>query len=462
MPISFTDAFDVDKNLFNLTGAFDPILDVDSRLFIDPALLEITQEAEFKGSREEMEHFFSGIVSLLKRSTSSNDRFWKRADRELRFTEIKGTCLGYSKAGIDGNGIGSRLRNQVLSSIKELLDSGADDPILFELLGAFEEGIGSDRISDLLAYKLIDRICAYTERIISAVHFDGRRIEYHNYFLPASPYSTHAVLLLPKSILHPLPLAKKYEDIDAICRENERVRNCVNKWFDFSDGKHPTKSDIFYHLKNDVDFRNAYIMSYRDSVPVSYDYLKDPFGETFWYEQGKKLAENNPLTIDAGGSLESIVLQIVMRFKSLVETNGAWELLYKEDRTTPRKERSAQHLFSVVADSYCRANNIDISPEVNSGNGPVDFKFSYGYENKVLVELKLSSNSQLNHCLETQIPVYMRQEQTDKAVYLLLNVGNDKSVDRFHEKYSALDDEKKKKIGLVIVDAKPKQSASKA
>lgn len=462
MPISFTDAFEVDKSLFDLTGAFDPILDVDSHLFIDPALLEKTQEVEFAGSREEVEHFFSGIVSLLKHSKSPNDRFWKRADKELRFKEIKGTCLGYSKASIDGNGIGSQLREQILISIKELIDYGADDPILFELLGAFEEGVGCDRISDLLTYKLIDRICAYTERVINAVHFSGRRIEYHGLSLPSSPYSSHPVLLLPKNILHPLPLAKKYGDLTAICRENERVRNCVNNWFDFSDGKPPSKNDIFTHIKSDAVFRDAYIDSYKDSAAIPYDFSRDPLGEAIWYEQGKKLAENNPLAINTGGSLESIVMQIVMQFKSLVEENGSWELLYNEDRITPRRERSAQHLFSAVAVTYCRANNIDISPEVDSGNGPVDFKFSHGYENKVLVELKLSRNSQLNHCLETQIPIYMRQEHTDKAIYLLLNVGNDKPVDRFHEKYNALDAEKKRKIGLVIVDAKPKQSASKA
>lgn len=99
---------------------------------------------------------------------------------------------------------------------------------------------------------------------------------------------------------------------------------------------------------------------------------------------------------------------------------------------------------------------------MNSGNGPVDFKFSSGYLNKILVELKLSKNPQLQHCIDKQIPIYMKQENTDMAIYLLINVGNDKKVESFKNQYFALDKNIKDKISLIIVDAKPKDSASKA
>ena len=39
MIISLVDAFKVDKLKFEATGAFDPILGVDTRLFIDPSLI---------------------------------------------------------------------------------------------------------------------------------------------------------------------------------------------------------------------------------------------------------------------------------------------------------------------------------------------------------------------------------------------------------------------------------------
>lgn len=462
MPISFTDAFKIDKDTFDATGAFDPILDVDSKLFIDPALLEKTQCKEFLYARNEMEHYFSGIIALLKHSQVKGDRFWKRADKELCFTEIRGTCLGYSEKSIDGNGIGPNLRNQILRSIKQLIVSGADDPILFELLGAFEEKIGCDRISDLIAFRLIDRICSYTKRITEICNFKGPYISRYNYSLPKSPCSSEAVLLIPKEILHPLPLAKRFEDITHVCRENERVRENVNKWFDFTNGTKPQKNEIFYHLRNDPEFRKAYLDSYKNAPAVPYDFTKDTTGEITWYEKGKKIAAKYPCFITNKQSLKAIVTEITRHFKTLIEDNGIWEILYQDDRQTPRTERISQHLFAAIAKSYCEANNIDISPEVNSGNGPVDFKFSSGYLNKILVELKLSKNPQLQHCIDKQIPIYMKQENTDMAIYLLINVGNDKKVKSFKNQYLALDKNIRDKISLIIVDAKPKDSASKA
>ena len=160
--------------------------------------------------------------------------------------------------------------------------------------------------------------------------------------------------------------------------------------------------------------------------------------------------------------LESVVSAIVEQFKDSVENTGAWEILYAEDRRTPRKERTSQHLFASIAASYCKANDVDISPEANSGNGPVDFKFSTGYSNKVLVELKLSKNTHLDQCLQKQIPIYMKQEGTDSAIYLLINVGNDEKVEAFRQRYNELGPNVRRKIRLVVVDAKPKESASKA
>lgn len=469
MPVSFTDAFDVNKELFDSTDAFDPILDVDSKLFIDPALLPISSCPEFLGSKNEIEKFFSEIIALVRGSKTQGDRFWKAADKKLKFKEIKGTCLGYSESGIAGNAIGARYRNRILEALHELDEAGTADPIIFELIGVFEDGIGCDRISDLITYKLIGRICCFTTRIMKECAFGGPVTECNGFKLPFSPYSESPVLLLPKDILHPLPLAKRFEDLEAVCRENERVRNSVNRWFDFSGGRTPTKREMYDHFRDDPEFRAAYVEAYKEADACRYDFFADSEGETTWYEQGKRFAHLHPLTIARKPSslenetcLESVVVAIVEHFKSLVENNGAWELLFKEDRQTPRKERSSQHLFAAIASSYCRANNIDINPEVNSGNGPVDFKFSSGYENRVLVELKLSRNPKLCHCIDKQIPIYMAQEDTDKAIYLLINTGNDERVKSFCDKYHLLPAETKRKIPLVVVDAKPKASASTA
>src|SRR5690242_12148223 len=76
------------------------------------------------------------------------------------------------------------------------------------------------------------------------------------------------------------------------------------------------------------------------------------------------------------------------------ECNRLSRLLYNDDKS-PRKEKAAQLAFFGIANAYCEANNFDISPEADGGAGPVDFKISKGYEYRVVVEMKLSSNSNL-------------------------------------------------------------------
>ncbi len=462
MPISFTDASGVDKETFAASGAYDAILDIDSRFFIDPA----SSCPEFQGAREDLEHYCSGVISLLKLSSRPGDRRWKQADKLLTFKEIKGTCLGYSKEGVAGNAIGPTLRKNILNSITDLLEHGEVDPILFELIGAFEEGVGCDRISDLITYVLRERILAFTERVCIACGYSGNTVKIADFAVPYNPYAKSPTLLLPEDILHPLPLAEEFEDIDRVCVENERVRQTANDWFDFSSDKRPTKRQIFQALRGSVEFRDAYVNAYKSSKPRPYDFKKDSEGESAWYENGKAFAEANPLRISAKSesaeSLASIVDAICNSFKHGVEDNGQWELLFDDAKVKPRKERYAQRLFAAIAQSYCQANDIDINPEVNNGNGPVDFKFSKGYSNKALVEIKMSASSQLDHCLDVQIPRYLEQEACDKAVYLLIDTGNHKKVQEFANRYRAKAPEVRESIELLIVDASPKESASKA
>ena len=68
---------------------------------------------------------------------------------------------------------------------------------------------------------------------------------------------------------------------------------------------------------------------------------------------------------------------IIDQFVFLVENGALYELLWANDM--PRTERSAQKLFYGIADTYCKANNVDVSPEVDHGGGPVDFTFATSY-----------------------------------------------------------------------------------
>ncbi len=76
-----------------------------------------------------------------------------------------------------------------------------------------------------------------------------------------------------------------------------------------------------------------------------------------------------------------------------------------------------------MAHSYCRANNLDITPEAETGTGPVDFKVSSGFDGRVLVEIKLSTNEKMVAGYTRQLAAYKKAEQTLHGYYVVIDVG---------------------------------------
>src|SRR6202008_2938636 len=90
---------------------------------------------------------------------------------------------------------------------------------------------------------------------------------------------------------------------------------------------------------------------------------------------------------------------------------------------SPRPEKAAQRLFFAVAHAYCKANDIDLTPEADTGNGPVDFKMSSGFTGRVLVEIKLSTNPKVVAGYAKQLETYKEAEETTRGFYVMIDVG---------------------------------------
>ena len=468
MPVTFSEEFHVSKEALEKAGVFDVILDVDTRVFIDPALLELCTEPEFLDARAKVEGYFSDIITLLRHSKTAGDMYWRKAERMLTFSELSGTCFGYSQDGTGGNAIGSVLRKNILTIMKELMIEGETDPVLFELLGVFQEGIGCDRVSDLITFILRENILQYTQRVVTdagitpiTVHFGSKQ-----YQTCKNPYNNKPLLLLPGSILSPLPVAESFDDIDWICQKNERVRQEINAYFDLGNKKRLHKSQILSLMHSNLSFRSALVTAYKTIPKTAYDFSIDPAGEYVWLAAAREYVQKYPLSLSEApletvDDVLSVTQKICERFKSLIEDNLLYKLLY-DTNGKPKHESAAQLLFYGIADSYCDANNIDITKEGNNGRGPVDFKLSRGAREKVIVETKLTSNAQLRHGVETQVPIYMEQEKTKKAIYLVIDNGHPTALKNYIDFYNALDRETKGKISYMLIDATPKPSASKA
>lgn len=469
MPVSVTEHFKIDSSKFAATGAFDPLLDQDTHLFIDPFLLAGTKQPQFLDARERLLERFRDIIKLLAASKKPKDIFWNQAAKKLRFKEIAGFGLGYSKGGTSGSGIGPTFTLKLVDTANQIVKAGINDPEIFELIGIFEEGIGCDRISDMTAVILLPQFLKFTDAVFTAcgMKFPGFTYKNEKYNIPEHPFRPKTpVLLTPREFLRDLPVAHDWGDIGYVCAANAELRDKLNQllgvdWRKKTEGysKHEVRE---FFLKNPELLKDL-LASYKKSDRIKYNFDADPAGEVVWRSAATQCLVKFPLQIKKQASPKEAAEQICEHFKELIEANGLWRLLYQDEKCTKRKhERASQLLFHGIASSYCRANNLDISPESNGGSGPVDFKLSRGARGKTLVEAKLSTNGKLITGFEKQVSTYQRAEGADFVIYLILIVSkSDKVIERLKKRLEELDKAKKPRPAVVIVDGLPKKSASK-
>lgn len=324
MPVSISEHIGVAPHSFALTGALDAILDVDSKLFIDPHLLKSTQAPELQNSYEKIQKRFRDVLKLLSYSQSAGDVFWRRANELFSFPEVQGLCIGYSKKSTLGRGMGPQLRIQILTTAKTLVDIGIDDPEIFELIGIFEEKVGADRISDMTAGIILDDLLEYSQRIFSETN--AKTLEYpygdKKYRLCRNPFNNWPIILVPQDILQNLPMASSWDDIDEVSYFNRTLRNKVNSIVQGSwDKKKPSKSDIKHALLEDPNFLKDLIRIYRETPARIYDPANDRTGQIIWHSVSKKYTSDFPLDLPKVTSAEDeleIVLVICRKFKDLI------------------------------------------------------------------------------------------------------------------------------------------------
>ncbi len=468
MALSASDHLKIGPSKFAATGAFDPILDVDSLLFLDPLLLRKTKVPEFKQSYAKLETRFKEIGKLLRHSKTPDDPFWREAERRFKFPEVEGLCIGYSSKGTGGAGMGGGLRGTVLETGKAIIDGGNRDPEIFELMGLFERGVGRDRISDMVARVIISDIAAYTTRVFDRLGVKTKHLVFEKTKIQSivNPFNQKPLLLVPRSLLRDLPIAHSWDDISFAAAANQETRAHINKvigtqWQQQTVKKDDLRQLVLAHPELMADL----IKLYRSMKPVEYDFDRDPTGEVAWYRASRDAIHSLPLALmlpanPSALDILGVVQAIGENFKQLIENNGLNSLLF--DGVKPKHESASQKLFFGIADAYCAANNLDLSRESNAGRGPVDFKASKGYKNRVVVETKLSVNKRLMHGFTTQVAEYQKAEKSSLAVYIMIDVGGSRKQLRELHAYIKSQKAKKERIPEVIfVDGRKKPSASK-
>lgn len=453
---------EVDDKLDNL-GTFDARIDKDSNFFINIVRLKHSTTPEFADAYDLINKRFSEIATLLSNAQApiKNDVFFRSARKLFNFSEVNGINLGFSES-TTGSGFGDQLSMAVLEDAYQIVKAGSTQPELFHLVSLFEENVGPDRLSDMIASIIKPRIISYTRRILNDLDINPTtrpHLGFDDDGLLINPYKRCQLLLLPTDVLYKLPIAKNWEDIGYAAEKNAAIRREINheigdvweKWSS-SDRKNYVKEKIF--MRPDVCER--VVSSYRNEQPPALDLSSDPgyFSEVLFgaLKKGSDFTASDQEIDSYEGAKEVVAI-----FKHWIEFNHGWSLL--RGANSLNREKIAQMLIHLCAKYYVEKNNLDISFEPNAGRGPVDIKFSRGAD-KTVVETKLSTNHQYLHGYEVQVDEYAKSENTEKSIYVLIDLGNPRRIQTIIDKHRINVRSGNSFPDLVIVDAKEKKSAS--
>lgn len=372
---------------------FDPILDDDTKVFVDPFLIFKEQLGFWADAHSRIINHFNLCFHLIAEGhlNPASVKYRKAVDL-LAFTEPRELCLGYTRRGTSGAGSGHGFASIVARLIAEAIQRGTEDIRHFEELGIFEEGIGPDRISDMTCTILKPRLIEYTQsavadhslptqpHVIRSGAYDEGRLRWSSarVDLPTNPSTNGPILLVPERFLNRLPTLNADDWWDAY--ESERLRTDM----DYEVLGSVDKQTIVQAARNDPEFVREWTVRKEGEPAGSYDLSADPEGVYQWDPVSREYVSEHPIDLPEAQSEEEffeVIETVIQQFKLFVEEQGGWDLLWNGNKE--KHEHAVQLLFRGIAKHYCEANGVVLDPEVNLGRGPVDFKFSNGYKRRL-------------------------------------------------------------------------------
>jgi hypothetical protein len=430
---------------------FDPLLTLDTRLYVDPFLIFQNEFGPFVGAHEELTAFYQSAYELVAEAgAGKTPHYWNKAIRILRTPEVAELCLGVTAEGTRGAGAAAGKAKAIASSIYKAVQFGIANPKHFETIQLFEKGIAEDTISDAVGNILRHRFAAYTKSVcddlgvptVSSPHVRGRykvengRWEQIICDAPLNPFGTNQqVFLCPKEYLRPMPSLNP-DSFWGYCYNQgaEELRTELGEEV----ARSVNKDVILEKALQDFDSVEEFVQHLEEVGGAPYDLEKDPKGLVKWYYATRQFVAENPRKFDFKTEEDFMVFvdEMIATFKNYVENQGGWDLIHNDDGK-PKSEAACQRLFLGIVRHYCKANNIDISPEVNVGRGPVDFKLSRGVEFRALIEMKLANNSKFWGGLKKQLPKYLEADEV-KAGRFLIVAFNESDVRRLNKIYEQI------------------------
>jgi hypothetical protein len=446
-------------------GVFNPKIGSDSKLFVDTKLIDTAGE-EFEKSTAQLTKYFGQIVTLLKLSKKKKDMPWTAAWKRMQFKETSNTAIGFSKSGTDGNGIGPVLAEKILLRAQEILPHVDFDPDIFELIGVFSEGIGCDRLSDMLVSILLPQFLSYTDRVtreLGVQRIDHVVYERKKYACPRFSKADKALILLPREALRPLPVALDIEDALTSANLNDQARRELNTLFSAAakSGRQPSKSELREFIRSRPKVVREILQGYKVGTSNPYDFDSDPENVSDFDAIATEVvgeAKIDVAKLTERQRVDAAIAETLSHLKQSIQFNRLSDCLY-DDSGKPRKELISQRILYAVAAIFSRLYKVSISREPNAGAGAVDFHFSVGHENRILLELKLSTHPRLVDAYREQLPAYGEAEGVNRLLLVVMRVSEDETF--LSKLKQAMIDHRNRQIDVIIIDAVRKPTASK-
>lgn len=457
---------------------FDTLLPADTNLCVDPFLIYEEETEPWASAHDEILDFFAMVFRLVRDSEGNpKTNAWKQAANLLIFPEPSEFCLGVADGSPQGAGSGRGLQQGMLEGIKTSLGLGIENVPHMEMLALFQGGMGLDRISDIVCNVLKGRFIKYTQEVcehhsIPMQEFVVKNASWSRKFaqwrdqrvqLPLNPFTAkpQPVLLVPHKFLRDIPVVTANEFWTYAWKDHsDQLRGSFN--YDIARNVPPrVKAQL---ARQNPEIVKRYLTILEGDTHEPYPLNSDPKLLVNWYEAGNGIAERLPLSFSPQGpeQFDEFIKEVVDSFRHYIEEQDGWQMLWADNKG--RSERIVQSLFRGTMIHYCRAHNVDMTGESNAGRGPVDFKFSQGWESRALVEIKLMRNSAFWDGILAQTPQYLKSEEVKSAYFVAIAyLDKDLEGDR-REKLERAAEIVSRTRGVevtpIIIDARSKESAS--
>lgn len=465
---------------------FDLEVTEDTPLYVDPFLVFEDDDPFWAGCHADVVDFFGLALRFVKLAQGdTRSAHWRKAERMLLFPEPKEFALGLSMGHPEGSGTADDFAVRMAEALDLLRRDDLETVRYVEAFILFCDGLGVDRISDIFCNITKARFIDYTRRIVQRHGIDRQNVRVRhtdwsrqsgrwndgNVALPESPVFRGGVLLCPERFLKDIP--RVTPDGFWSWAENNEART-LREDLNYDLSLSLTQAERAQRGRQVARSRPSIALAYveekaaQDLVP--YDVQADPKLLVGWAEVGRDAAAANEEALKQPAEEDGFyewVGDLMNEFKHAVEQTDLWRALWNDELTRPRQEKIVQAIASTMWAARCSAAGVDLSREVDIGRGPVDFKFSAGWDKRALTEIKLIKSTHFFTGASKQLPQYLRSEKIEGGYYVCVGFSgqdfNPERLDKVKATCEALTKAKGRRITPIFVDARcdNKPSASK-